>query len=571
MTADANLRASIRLSLDALEAVRGSFTGRALAGEFAWWLGSGISLGAVPGTGEMVRLSLERLRELYMETGRDEYRLGFEAVLDVVDRSDITLDMELGEWRDVDLLESELARRYSAVFETLQPHIRAVANLVLDVIRVPETYGTDANQPDAEHRFLAALIAEGIVTDIVTTNWDALIETACEQEDGSCSVRAVAHPDELDGVRPRIVKIHGCARQALADPGRYGPLIVVTGEQVDSWSEDAPPFRDAVRTLLRERPLLFLGCSCRDNDIRQVVMLARERTEPFPVDVPRAVFCGDELTEAYASVLSRLHGSSFAGEDATRLRQQALVTLEAKQLLGSLWLSCIVAKARTLLDMANASLPEGWTGLLEAEAQQHLASLGERLEGLPEEVQWRAVAEDLLPALSRIAAGYSLRRVPAGRQYVALTSSNLLELDTPLARQAALHAPLVGLLALSAASREEGWSLEAPAGPLSYGQLRLNTGSAGVRVFVLQHSVYDYLSLVESGELDEEDMGDCLMIYAQGPVVDGRREDVIGTGMPSRRRIESPGTLCVDAELLVPGLDPDSGVRLILERVPVGG
>jgi NAD-dependent SIR2 family protein deacetylase len=95
------------------------------------------------------------------------------------------------------------------------------------VLKLQDIYGDTSVQPDAEHRFLALLIAEDIVTELVTTNWDPLIELA----GGACSsgavhtIRIVARNEEVSGSHDagaRLLKIHGCARKALRDPPLTG-------------------------------------------------------------------------------------------------------------------------------------------------------------------------------------------------------------------------------------------------------------------------------------------------------------------------------------------------------------
>src|SRR5690606_13772844 len=50
--------------------------------------------------------------------------------------------------------------------------------LVWNVVKVPETYAAAALQPDVEHLCLAALSLEGVATDMVSANWDPLVERA---------------------------------------------------------------------------------------------------------------------------------------------------------------------------------------------------------------------------------------------------------------------------------------------------------------------------------------------------------------------------------------------------------
>ena len=574
MSGEPELSGGFSKAIDVLDKAWEPFTRRALDGDFFWWVGTGVSMGVLPGTGYMVLGALEALQARYAGTSDVCYLEGFNAALALVGRGDVDIHRPSREWTDLDALVSALADNYPAVFECLQQYTRGKADFVLDIVRIPEVYGRDDLELDAEHTLLAALIAEGVISDLVTTNWDPLIERAYQSMSVPDDLTVVAHPDDMGPGRPRLLKMHGCARLSLQNRSKYGKYIVYTGEQVDAWATNVPQFKEALGTSLRERPVMFVGCSGRDTDIKQAVMLARERYEPFPVETPRAVFASERMTAEYEAILSRLHGDAFAGDDAARLKVQALVPLRARELLASLWAVCVAAKGRKLMQLATPALSPEWLALWDEQLGEVRLRLDERFAVESPEDRWRVVAAQLLPAFTRLTSMYLHREVPRDTAtYVSLVSQNLAKMGTDDAvKQACLHLPLMALLGVIAHAGEAGWPCRIPVGAdASQGQLIIGAGGIESRVFLLHHSVHDYATFIDTHDMDEDALGDCLFLFALGPMPENRREDVYRSRLPSRARADRPASLSVDDEILNPGLTFAQAMKLIADRVPVGG
>jgi hypothetical protein len=560
-------------ALLALEGKAGSFTNRALAGDLLWWLGSGISRDVVPGTGEFMIAALERMQEFFLETDDTAFRDGFESILARACRTNITIDMAPADWPARDALCDFLRCNYATVLESLLQYTRGKVDLVREVLRIPEQYGANGLQPDAEHRLLAALIAEGLVSEIVTTNWDPLVEVAYDESAPGSPMDVVAHPDDLSAVRPRVLKIHGCAARSLADGDKFSGYLVATAEQIDSWAVRAHQFRDAVLTALRERPVVFVGCSAQDNDIKLAVMLANERRDPFPADVPRATFVTDEMTADFETVLSRLHGESFAGQDAERLKADATIPLRAKEMLAALWWTCVSSKARVLLGLANPPLDKAWTECLDRAVDRTVASLDARYATEAPMNRWRLFAADMLPTFSRVTAMYKSGEVPRDpRIYVPATGCSVSATGTDAGiKQSGLHLPLMGLLGLMEHVAEKDWGYRVPNGaPESEGQFVLDVGGVECRVFILDHSFHSFTELLDRDDFDEQTLGDALFLFGRGPSGDRVREDVYRSRLPDRSRAETPAILSVDDEIVIPGLSFDQSLELMRERIPLG-
>src|SRR5207248_6748109 len=77
-----------------------------------------------------------------------------------------------------DDLIAQLINQYAAVLGTILITPGGAVNLPWDFLKLHEVYANPAVSPDAEHRFIALLTAEGAIAQVITTNWDPLTEKA---------------------------------------------------------------------------------------------------------------------------------------------------------------------------------------------------------------------------------------------------------------------------------------------------------------------------------------------------------------------------------------------------------
>src|SRR4029077_12322583 len=152
-------------------------------------------------------------------------------------------------------------------------------NVPWDFLRLHEIYSEPTLVPDADHRFLALLIAEGAVSEIVTTNWDPLVERAYEALELPPPLEVVACNPELQRqcLGALFLKIHGCAKRMVDDPDLYRPHMVATRTDITEWDQLAlfQPFKEKVRAILRERPAIFVGLSGQDFNLQALWVTAR--------------------------------------------------------------------------------------------------------------------------------------------------------------------------------------------------------------------------------------------------------------------------------------------------------
>ena len=116
--------------------------------------------------------------------------------------------------------------------------------------------------PNAVHKAFARLLNDGLISHIVTTNYDQGLENACSQV---CDPRRMPTVvvEERDAKRirdwhPVIFKIHGCA-----SPGKQRTLVVSLREEgeMPEWK------RDCLERLIHGRTLLVCGYSGLDFEI----------------------------------------------------------------------------------------------------------------------------------------------------------------------------------------------------------------------------------------------------------------------------------------------------------------
>jgi hypothetical protein len=110
--------------------------------------------------------------------------------------------------------------------------------------------------PLRAHQYLAYLEC-----NVITTNYDTLIEQAFRQAETLCGI--VVRKDDLTRLQDvNVVKIHGC----VTDPG----TIVITEEDYYRWLHSHSEIINLVRHWLIGRPIVFIGFSLSDPNFRKL-------------------------------------------------------------------------------------------------------------------------------------------------------------------------------------------------------------------------------------------------------------------------------------------------------------
>ena len=164
---------------------------------------------------------------------------------------------------------------------------------VLQRMRIQEFAGL---RPTAAHRYLAYLVREGLIDEVITTNYDCCIELAYRESFAadtprSCPGSATAIHDletyrqhagrqrHLGQTHLKIYKINGCALEYKAELIQHGakarPRILLTERELQDMGDEGWA-RDLLRDRARCRSLLFMGFGSEEPQVRHTVLALME-------------------------------------------------------------------------------------------------------------------------------------------------------------------------------------------------------------------------------------------------------------------------------------------------------
>lgn len=331
---------------------------------FALWVGSGISLGRAPSVGRMLDRALEHLRRNIDATDANcRFRRALEEALEMSDllpaeRLAIRLDRPVDSWPEKDKIIRCLWDRYASVLD-----IRVDAEqddyMLWNGVDVRATFGT-LDDPDCEHLCIAILVMEGAIAEIVSANWDGLIEKAVERlSGGKPLLQVVVDPDHLRdpaGRRSRLIKFHGCAVYASQEPNVYRAFLTATRPQITFWPHN-PRFA-VLRTMLRgvatNSRTLMVGLSLQDTNLQDLFAAARaDNPWPWPPAPPPQghVFCANEIGFHQTNMLRVVYDAAY-GPNRAAIEASALIRAYAKPALLGFVLHLLCAKLSSLASRA---------------------------------------------------------------------------------------------------------------------------------------------------------------------------------------------------------------------------
>jgi hypothetical protein len=388
-----------------------------------------------------------------------------------------------------------LSDKYSDV---LEQDVRLGTRTLLitwDLLKLQEKYSDPSKTPDAEHRFVALLVEEGIITELITTNWDALVELAHEEcrVGKQLTMQSVACGNEWtrNGFRSRLIKIHGCARKVRSNEALYRPFLVATRTDIRTWLNRFEPFKTAFKTILREKTAFFVGLSAQDWNIQDQCGEASFGQETFFSTVPPKVYFAElEIRNSQRAILKAIYGQPTYDGDAQNIDTNAAIPIYAKTLLGSLYLLALAEKANLIATLPNPILTAECQALLASTLQQIKAEVLAKYDGIADEgARWRAVAEEIPYFVSRMLSMYRRRRPPASRRaYEAIGDKHLGQLPESAHEVLDLQWLIFSLAVLHEGINRTFWRLALPAAlDGDQGQLQLSNGTASVPVFLLQN------------------------------------------------------------------------------------
>lgn len=329
-------------------------------GRRLFWLGSGISRGQVPDLIEMLTRVLMFLRDRAANGPENEiHRDALVHILSTYLPSERSKyeDDRIG-WIPVDI--EPLRNSYGQVLNT-RVGTHESDYLLMTAADLPNTYGAPGLEPGPTHRLIAILIAEGVLKEIASGNWDGLVETAVTNLTGvSDFLNVYVTAEDARNTPPfaRIAKFHGCAVLARTDPDNYADKIIATRAQISRFgSSKFAHMRDALKERTRTHRSLILGLSLQDDDLLGVFTGAAE-IHPWPWDTasPAYVFAEPNLSDTQQDILENGYGSEYHTHRAEILKRSTFGTY-AEPLLAALVVEVLTRKFLALLKRQNMVLP----------------------------------------------------------------------------------------------------------------------------------------------------------------------------------------------------------------------
>lgn len=513
---------SLSETLALLDGEFAAFANGVTEARYAFWLGSGISYSRFPGLNQIVVKALEFLR---MRVGpvpdACPFYAGLERAFDIAslnndERATINLSVPVEEWPVADLLRDRLSGQYATF---LNIDIAGEQNdlMVWEAVDVAATYADQNVSPDAEHYAIAALVSEGLVTQLPSANWDGLIEKAIAELAGEANILKVCVKSEdlqAPDQKATLIKFHGCAIRASEDEATYRPCLVGSLRQIDGW-ETNPMTKGLAQYLINvalTKPTLMLGFSAQDANIRTVFGRAADiQSWAWPGELPAYVMAEDRIGETQAALLGNVYRDHFVGADRAAIRSSAHLRAFAKPLLPALLLWALAAKLQRLARLGSFDLSDEMATWVD----NSIKSFRDRIAAT-DDGDHLGFVRSLIFGLSRGKRIFlSGKNENDAIRYEPLTSVPINQMNQDI--ESETNGSPEGALIIAALAQGAGagdWSLNLPQEPdITNGTVEVTKGIRTDRVFVLGRPEAE-LALFESEAIHEEDE-DVILIHAR--------------------------------------------------------
>ncbi|MFJ2620149.1 SIR2 family protein [Glutamicibacter sp. NPDC087344] len=353
-------------------------------GQYALWLGSGISRERVPNVYTFIERIVEHLRSNIVDEDTDcAYRTALNDVLSLAglnreELESLDFSIEVEKWPLRNRIAATLVTNYARVLDVHVGDENPADYLVWTGLDVPNTYGAAELEPDVEHYCIAILMLEGLVASAVTANWDGLIEKALDKLTPvfSSLVRVAVKPEDFRNTGPRmeVIKFHGCAVRAREDESEYRDLLIARESQISGWSEQPAnkSMRKHLEVLFADRLTLVIGLSAQDADLHTVFAGAIQDLErPWPASAPAVVLSEEHLESYHRNLLALTYGSNHQ-ENRSAIAQSALLGAYGKPTLMALVLLSLTEKLSFLIEYG---VGDAWDQTAVRQLQTDLLSL----------------------------------------------------------------------------------------------------------------------------------------------------------------------------------------------------
>jgi hypothetical protein len=456
-----------------LTGVRSTLTVSVLRGDVAFWIGSGISRAKFPDVPTLVSRTLDMLHGQIDATNANcPYKKALSDILVLSSTDDLRAGTNPAGWdpaRKAELIR-QLSEKYADVLEQDVRLASGTQLITWDLLKLQDIYSNTTVTPDAEHRLIALLIEEGIIGEMVTTNWDPLIEVAHAQCRGPkpANLQIVVASGEWprNGASARLIKIHGCARKSQSDEARYRQYLIATHGDLHRWKEDKlfEPARTGFRQIFRERTAFFVGLSAQDWNIQGEFAATAFGQDFFPASPPKVFFAEPQIKNSQRVVLRAVYGNEAYNGDPAAIDEAALVPAFAKTLFGSLYLVTIERKVNTILQKADPAFTPEYDQLMANAVTQVKAEWLTRYDGMADEAsRWSAVAEEVSYFVSRTLCLFRNWTVAGNRnEYEPITDRHLASMENTINDSYLLKWLMLALSLLREGSNRGHWNLAFP-------------------------------------------------------------------------------------------------------------
>ena len=452
-------------------------------GEFALWVGSGISSKA-PSVGGIIKRALEFLRQKAADVATQAvfapvFRRALERSGVAVATAEPYFHTPFDNWAAEvrDPIVDGLWQRYSQLLDVRIPDTPE-DYILWDAVNVRTAFRNPA-PPACGHLCIAILVLEGVLREIASANWDGFIEAAIERLAGSLAgnLQVVVDPGNLRDApgKARLIKFHGCIVHATEDPAHYRQFLVGSATQIANWpyQQCYSAIRGEVVSLATNHKALMAGLSLQDGNLQAVFAAARQ-THPWPWPcTPQAhIFCEDKIGDGQRQMLQTVYAGSYNGAIA-EIEGSALLQAWGEQVLLALVFKIICAKLAAMITVTLEGRPMA----------AHSAPLIAGLDRLRNTIAAQAVgdrtafAEQAISLWSRIVSLFRTGRPPACvESYEVLSSGPIGSIVQDHNARIACFGELGIALSLLQQGQEEGrWTLSPP------GDAKLTSGAISAK------------------------------------------------------------------------------------------
>lgn len=460
--------------LETLHKLDGDFGAMAAAfenGEFALWVGSGISRQA-PSLGDLVTRAIEFLRQGTADAATSViFKPALTRALKLADVEIADVEPHLGEpfpqWPNYVQIRDALWNKYSDLLDVRLPG-EPNDFMLWDAVDARDAFSHPA-PPACEHLSIAILILEGALQEITSANWDGFIEAAIEQLAGAIAgnLQVVVDPAHLRDApgKARLLKFHGCIIHATDDPTTYRKCLIASKTQILNWPEEqtTAAMRAEVISAATNLKTMMVGLSLQDVNLQSVFVRARQ-TNPWPWPcAPRAqahVFCENEISDGQRQMLKTVYADAY-NDHIADIEGSAHLRAWGEQVLLALVLKLITDKLTVLMRFSLVDKPIAVGG----------DDLANSLKRLRDAIAAQAVGNRTVFANTAIALWSRMTSIfrtgqlpPRPNAYELISGSSLGQLANDANVRAASFGELGVALALLSHGQSDGlWRLTEPA------------------------------------------------------------------------------------------------------------